>query len=129
MSSPRGCLTPNGEGDRTSGPPGNRAHHPPEKDKRQKTKLPFGPLSRSVHTGLSLSAPPRRPLTPFCRDRRSAPPLQDPTREPALQRGTQGTHLASPGSQRTVPRGHEVKSPRQGQTFPPFFFWRKNRME
>lgn len=76
----------------------------------------------SPHRPVSVCTPPGRPLTPFCRDRRSAPPLQDPTREPTLQRGTRGTHLASPGSRRTVPRGHEVKSPRQGQTFPPFSF-------
>lgn len=52
-----------------------------------------------------------------------APPL--PSRPPPGSPPSRGAHGAH-----TLPCwGHEVKSPRQGQTFPSFFFWRKNGMK
>ena len=84
-------------------------------------KLPFGPSSRSVHTGLSLSAPTLRAPRSILQRRALRPSPPDPRPGAHPPEGHTGHTPCLAG-------GHEVKSPRQGQTFPSFFFWRKNRM-
>ena len=78
-------------------------------------KLPFGPSSRSVHTGLSLSAPTLRAPRSILQRRALRPSPPDPPREPTLQRGTRGTHPASPGVMKS---SHHVR----GKLSLPFSF-------